>query len=100
MDIHNCPALLTRIEREEESNWLDKKQCRVRTCLLVRANGTTDEIATFEIGRTIAAQLSKFVEPKTYNEFRRKTAGDTAGAAWDWSDIPDLCDDGVLEIAA
>jgi hypothetical protein len=99
MDIHNCPALLARIEREQPCNWLDGRQCGGTTSLLVRANRATDEIATFEIDGAVAEQLSKFVQPKTYSEFR-DAVGAKGTAAWAWSDIRDLCNDGVLETAA
>jgi radical SAM superfamily enzyme YgiQ (UPF0313 family) len=100
VDVHNCPALLATIEREEAIDWLDDRRSGTLTCLLLQANRATDEIATFEIDGAVAKLLGKFAEPMSYNKFRREVARGGAGAAWTWPDLRELCEEGVLETAA
>jgi hypothetical protein len=99
-DIHDCPALLAAIERQPPGALLDERQLAPPGFLLVKADADLDEIATFRLDGSIAALLCKFERPKTYAQFRRELLASGVEAAWTWSDIRDLCQDGILEQAA
>ena len=99
-DIHDCPALLARITRTPDDALLEEQETGGLTCLLIKADSASDEIATFKLDRDTATALAKFQKLKRYTEFRRETMKNGATAAWSWSDIRQLCADGVLELAA
>ena len=96
-DIHDCPALLAAIERLLPCALLDERQIGPLGFLLVKADAGIDEIATFKLDRSIATLLCGFERPKTYAQFRREHLAGGGEAAWTWSDIRELCQDGILE---
>ena len=96
-DIHDCPALLAAIDRQPPGALLDELRTSPLGFLLVKADVGMDEIATFKLDRSIAALLCKFERPKTYAQFRRALLTSGAEAVWTWSDIRELCRDGILE---
>jgi radical SAM superfamily enzyme YgiQ (UPF0313 family) len=96
-DIHDCPALLAAIERLPPGALLDARQIGPLGFLLVKADAGIDEIATFKLDRSIATLLCRFERPKTYAQFRREHRAGGGEAAWTWSDIRELCQDGILE---
>lgn len=97
-DIHDALALLKRVEGRD--TLLSDEEAGPRTALLVKADFATDEIASFTIDAATARMLRRFSAPKRYRAFRSEVLGDGADAPWTWSDVRELCANGVLEAAA
>lgn len=91
-NIHDCAALMSKIVGADRL--LDDAEAGPLAALLIKADASTDEIATYRIDRTTASILLRFAEPKSYAAFHAE-GGDVE--AWSWTDMRALCADGVLE---
>ena len=94
-DIHRPKTLAAILSRRPDTIVSDRS-ARPLVCLLVKAEGPAGKTVTFEIDRVMLAFLERYRQPKTYAQLRCEMLAAGNSDIPCWSDICELCDDGVL----
>ncbi len=97
-DVHDCAALLRRIERDGGTELLDPASAGAPTTLLLictpDARGNT--VATYEIGAATAGVLRAFEQPTSYWSYGAAAAERTGEPFADWDGVASLVRLGAL----